>query len=389
MSMHNLSESIQLLLHLQKPLPRSLAHNLRVGNKSLLKMHDDFTDIASEMRVWTFYETIDSQLSGSGYGVSNEVKFSAPLVSIKSALVNVRQEIIYSSLESDHAHCASFGISNPRTLNTYLLNLAAAISKAAGLSQSLHTPLKLKEKVKAEIIGFYEDPDAATESDIRLYITKYHLAEFLQKGPERCLEERLQRVSHRPGSGRHQAVVRGSGHEYTSGFVGNVQKIWRGISRSSEQERPASPDIFVQPPGTDDGRSRVSLGRRPHSLTIPTLSPPGFGRPSSRASNGTTSTMSDPTGQEVSPKEATMTTQRAQDPRSKSETDQMGLGITSRNQTEKTSKTAALQDLTAGFSRPNPDQRKFMWIHLPFTNPVWVKVCRNCLVKYYVRVSRR
>lgn len=329
-------------------------------------MHDDFTDISSEMQIWTFYETIDSQLSGSGYGVTNEVKFSAPLVSIKSALVNVRQEIIYSSLESDHAHCASFGISNPRTLNTYLLNLAAAISKAATLSQSVHTPLRLKQKVKVEIIGFYEDPDAATESDIRLYITKYQLAEFLQKGPEMCLEERLRRVTHRPGPGRRQTIVHGPGHGSSSG--------------PGDRERPVSPGIVVQSPGTDDEHWRIPLGRRLHSLTIPTLSPPGFGRPSSRTSNGTTSTMSDPTGQEVSPKEATtLTTQRAQDPRSKPETDQLGLGITSRSRAERASTSSALQDLTAGFSRPNPDQRKFMWIHLPFTNPVWVKVCWNCL----------
>jgi hypothetical protein len=28
---------------------------------------------------------------------------------------------------------------------------------------------------------------------------------------------------------------------------------------------------------------------------------------------------------------------------------------------------------TAGFSRPNADLRKFMWIHMAFNNPVWVK----------------
>jgi hypothetical protein len=27
-----------------------------------------------------------------------------------------------------------------------------------------------------------------------------------------------------------------------------------------------------------------------------------------------------------------------------------------------------------GFSRPNPSLRKFMWVHMPFNNPVWVKV---------------
>ena len=33
-----------------------------------------------------------------------------------------------------------------------------------------------------------------------------------------------------------------------------------------------------------------------------------------------------------------------------------------------------IRDPTAGFSRPDPNLRKFMWIHTPFTNPVWVRV---------------
>ncbi|KAF3761836.1 hypothetical protein M406DRAFT_265907 [Cryphonectria parasitica EP155] len=280
MSMPHLSESIQSLLCLRRPLPRSIARDLRVNNKDLLKMHEGFADIASEMRIWTFYETIDSQLSGSGMGIANEVSFTAPLVSIKSALVGARQEIIYSSLESDHAHCASFGISNPRTLRNYLLNLAEAIAKAETLCRTTHTPLKLKDVVKVEVVGFYEDPDAATESDVRLYTTKYHLSDFLSIGPERCLEERLRRVR-RPGSG---------GHPFSSDHA-DTDRLGRGVVKNVQEKRSTA--------------------------------------------------------------------------------SRLGLGIAPRSRSEKLSKSSILQELSAGFSRPDPNRRKFMWIHLPFTNPLW------------------
>ena len=393
MSMRNLSESIQLLLHLQRPLPTSLVNEIRVSNKSLIKMHEDFTDVVSEMRVWSFYETVDSQLSGSGLDYADEVQFSAPLVSIKSAIVDVRQETIYSALESDHAHCASFGVTNPRTLATYLQDLAAAVAKAETLSQTIHTPLRLKEHVKVELIGFYEDPDASLESDIRLYFAKYHLAEFLQKGPESCLEERLRRVSRRHGAngGRNgaQASAYGSNNSQRGGglnILAGVQNLWKSaVSGNQQQRRPDSPDIVVTlPSARPETGEEPSLpppaGRRPHSLTLPTLSTPGFQRPTSRGSGVTTSTMSDPTDRELSPRDETGEAHEGADAhgnRARASSDHTGLEPGSKVQVDRFSKTSALADLTAGFSRPNADRRKFMWIHLPFTNPLWVKASQE------------
>ncbi|POS72793.1 hypothetical protein DHEL01_v208813 [Diaporthe helianthi] len=381
MSMRHLSESIQGLLHLQRPLPPSLVNEIRVSNKNLIKMHDDFTNIVSEMRVWTFYETIDSLLSGSGLDYADEVQFSAPLVSIKSAIVDVRQETIYSALESDHAHCASFGVTNPRTLATYLQDLATAIAKAETLSQTIHTPLKLKEHVKVEIIGFYEDPDAGMESDIRLYIAKYHLAEFLQKGPELCLEERLRRVPRRHGApgardgsqnpADRPSSSRGGGLNILTG----VHNFWKSTvygtqQQQPQQRRPESPDIVVTLPSarptTSGGNSSPPVGRRPHSLTLPALSTPGFQRPSSRGSVVTASTMSDPTDRQIPPDEDADEDWRRDEHHA-------GFETGFRGQVDRFGKAPELADFTAGFSRPNADCRKFMWIHVPFTNPLWVK----------------
>lgn len=387
--MRNLSESIQLLLHLQRPLPPSLVNEIRVSNKTLIKMHQDFTDIVSEMRVWSFYETVDSQLSGSGLDYADEVQFSAPLVSIKSAIVNVRQETIYSALESDHAHCASFGVTNPRTLATYLQDLAAAVTKAETLSQTIHTPLRLKEHVKVELVGFYDDPDAGLESDIRLYIAKYYLAEFLEKGPEMCLEERLKCVPRRHGASgvRHGAQNsadrpnssnRGSGLNIVTGVQNFLSSA---VSGPQQQRRPDSPDIVVTLPSarptSSEGNSPPPVGRRPHSLTLPTLSTPGFQRPPSRGSGLSISTMSDPTDRQISPLDDAMDMPDEADAlenRAGTASDQTDLDSRPKSPVERLRKTSALLGLTAGFSRPNADRRKFMWIHLPFTNPLWVKV---------------
>ena len=111
-------------------------------------------DIASEMNIWTFYETIDSQLSGLGMSEFDEVHFSAPLASIKSSLVGSRHEQALS-LESEHDKCASFGPKNTRIMESYLEDLHQAVNKAQKLSADyIHTPLHLPEHVKLELIGF-------------------------------------------------------------------------------------------------------------------------------------------------------------------------------------------------------------------------------------------
>ncbi|SPQ26881.1 f7fc94f9-3269-4434-ac68-0c9a4b323fc4 [Thermothielavioides terrestris] len=154
MSMPHLKGSIQELLHLQATLPRSLSDQLRVNNSQLIGLHDQFVDMASELRLWSFYETRESLLSGSAAGLPSEVQFDAPLVSVKSALVDLWQEDVYA-MDSDHAHLASFGPRNAGILDSYLADLAEAIRKAALLSSAYtHTPLHLRSRVKVEIETF-------------------------------------------------------------------------------------------------------------------------------------------------------------------------------------------------------------------------------------------
>ncbi|KAI0007362.1 hypothetical protein F4779DRAFT_516523 [Xylariaceae sp. FL0662B] len=393
MSMPTLRESIQHLLYLQKPLPRSITDELRLGYRPLLRMHEMFVDIASELHIWTFYETIDSQLSGFGGSDFDEVHFGAPLTSIKSGLVGSRAEQALS-LESDHAHCASFGPNNIRTMHSFLADLGQAVRKAEELSASFtHTPLRLSSKVKVEVIGFYRDPDSATDQDVRLYIWKHYLDEFLEKGPEMCLRERMHTVAPKP----HRGTLPPSGRLTSStlpmssalGIWNNVQHFGQRMLGSArhgdlptgpghEAGSGQSPEIVVHSPrpaitGAATEPAPVTA-RRSRGLTVPSLSTPGFRRPSSQGSSietesdGMARTLTEPIEVDVSPK----TVESAPQPDS-SQTE----GAVSEEdhvlETKKRSKRISHAAMTAGFSRPDPSKRNCMWIHLPFNNPHWVK----------------
>ncbi|KAI1422515.1 hypothetical protein F5Y12DRAFT_762408 [Xylaria sp. FL1777] len=414
LSMPNLRESIQHLLYLEKPLPRSITDELRLGYKPLLKLHDKFTDVASELRVWTFYETVDSQLSGLGSYDFDEVHFSAPITSIKSGLVGSRTEQALS-LESDHAHCASFGPQNLQIMHSYLYDLGEAVRKAELLSSAfVHTPLRLSSKVKVELIGFYDDPDSGVDQSVRLYVSKHYLNEFLEKGPEKCLRERMNTMAPRtrramiPPSRRHDASpqrLSGAGSVWT-GVREFGQRIL-GSSHSNEESRSpeadiphqASPEIVVtshtpKRPSLTGVASEplpavnVSPGRS-RGLTVPSLATPGFSQPSSRKSNESVRSsiddvarsLTEPITTEVSPK----TRESHQSPDDDHATDEPlrvggeGTDATRRGRRGQMSRAASWQDLTAGFSRPDPTKRKFMWIHLPFNNPYWVKSIFNTI----------
>ncbi|KAI0468074.1 hypothetical protein F4859DRAFT_223829 [Xylaria cf. heliscus] len=407
LSMPHLRESIQHLLFLEKPLPRSITDELKLGYRPLLKLHDAFTDIASELRLWTFYETVDSQLSGLGSNDIEEVHFSAPITSIKSGLIGSRAEQALS-LESDHAHCASFGPQNLQIMHSYLYDLGEAVRKAEYLSANfVHTSMRLSSKVKVEIIGFYDDPDSEVDHSIRLYVTRHYLDEFLEKGPEYCLQERLNTMAPRtrktmlPPSRRPAASPSRASRAVS--ILSNVQEFGQrllGSSRPSDGPHTSDRDMSPQPSPeivvTSHTPRRPSLAGaasdplpsvdaspgRSRGLTVPTSSTPGFIQPFGRGSSesGRTSidevarTSSEPITRDVPP----MTLEGHQhkdhaDQIHVEEIEQDREDSTRRSRRGRIGRTPSLQDFTAGFSRPSPSKRKFMWIHLPFNNPFWVK----------------
>jgi hypothetical protein len=389
-------------------MPRSITDNLRLNHKHLLEMHDAFMEISGEVRTWTFYETLGSQLSGLGASIYDEVHFNAPLSSIKSSLVRSRHEMAFA-LESDHAHCASFGDHNIPTLHSYLADLGKKLQWATELGQNEHHAMKLPEVVKVELYGFYDDPEPESNSDVRLYSSKPFLSEFLEKGPERCLDERLNQFApnlhrapgmkpQRPPSASSGVKAQGSGTAH--GFWNNVQSIGQRIVRSAspspsripEQTETVaqSPEIVVtshqpQPSiGSNDdptGSRPTVASRRGRTLTVPTISTRAASHSASRSSHrrtesdGSTKSRPDLAGTglgrrsyESAPPEPVTSHHVVE-----SDDDEESPS-SSEVRKERAREASAKAGFMAGFSRPDPARRKFIWIHLSFTNPHWVKV---------------
>ncbi|KAI2633998.1 hypothetical protein GGS21DRAFT_519511 [Xylaria nigripes] len=387
LSMPNLRESIQNLLFLDRPLPLSITDELRLESNQLLQLHDKFMDLTSEIRIWTFYETVDSQLSGLGSSRLNEVHFSAPITSIKSGLIGSRGEKALS-LESDHVHCASFGLQNRQTMHSYLRDLGEAIRQAEQLSSTyVHTPLRLSRKVKVELIGFYDDPDREATQSTRLYVSKHYLNEFLEMGPEKCLRARMNtmapKVRRVPSRARSVSPIRtpvpassvpllGSTdsspesqlpkqtipERLSSKIVVNSHTPWKSLHTGHESE------------STPSG---VFSSRASQHLTVPALAIPGLVQLSIRKGSEGALVNTDDVPLET-PSERSQETKETYPYID----DCQPTGQSSNTEKESTDGASRRSRKTfcepiAGFSRPSEMKKKFMWIHLPFNNPYWVK----------------
>lgn len=171
---------IQQTLHLRGPLPIPLVQQIRTDSIDLSKLNSGFKDLANNMRVWTFYETIDTKL--------DEGTYRAPVVPYESAVLGTKQELIYP-IQNDHADCASFGLYDTQIMASYLQDKAIVIERARSLQNRFwNSPLRLDDKVQVEIVGFHPGNHKA---ELRMYTSKHLLSDFTTKGPERCLAERL------------------------------------------------------------------------------------------------------------------------------------------------------------------------------------------------------
>ncbi|KAF7559395.1 hypothetical protein G7046_g4757 [Stylonectria norvegica] len=434
-AMPSLASSIQILLQLSSPLPVSVTDELRVGTRLLLHLDDDFKTIATDFRVWTFYETIDSRLSGNGAG---DVYFTAPLASMRSAILGMRQENIFP-LQSDHANMASFGRQNVHTLRLFLRQLALQIERADEYSrEDGNWTLNLEQKVNIEVHGFFEDPVGhETEATVRAWSTRLPLKDFLRKGPEECLTERLNEAEGVPEDSRflrsrgRTSLMEGDERAKPLKLVAQAAKNALGIEQDGgafELSPPASPVIrpvdaqfrartesappipagspLTPPSHAASPPTRYSTPlRRPspllrsdfdQDLAVDRLSPPLRGR-TGRSFNRSLSM-----GSQTSQYEYRDFPPFSQRSRSTMEgvfgdaEDEAGLEASpklpesvlairkeAKTVEKEANESAMVDDEPAAFTRPQMSARKFVWVHLGYNNPTWVtKVFETLQVSY-------
>jgi hypothetical protein len=190
--------SIKKAMRLIYPVPRPLQKQLEVNSDKLVEMTLGFNRVAAELKLFSFYETIDTNLAPKANG-SEVVIFTAPIVSIKSAVLELHHEV-ERPLDGNHADCAAFGKANNYAQWSYLEKLDKAVRKSLELCTKDHIELDLKGLVEVEVHGFYEagDKPSLDKAPIRLWSTKDRLKQFLVKGPAKCLNDFLQENTQAP-----------------------------------------------------------------------------------------------------------------------------------------------------------------------------------------------
>ncbi|KAI1178643.1 hypothetical protein F4777DRAFT_575884 [Nemania sp. FL0916] len=355
LSMPSLRIGVQHTLFLEGPLPLSLTRDLRLFNPYLLELHTSFIQIAGDIRVWSFYEAIDTQLSGLDSGTVAEVFFSAPLVPVQSALLGTKHEQV-SSLASDHASCASFGRENRVKLHHYLSDLGQAVRRAEDLAAKyMHTPLVLSRRVKVELTAVYENADPRSTSNL-IYNSRHSLDDFFSKGLEACFQERLDTISPRPRA--RSRPSRGVTEAYsdtphvaseTSDRPVDLETSRRlsdlGTRPSQHPGALAIPEIRITPTSTPDN---IAPGPGLTNPNIPAASADIPGGPIAMSANA--------------PEIGIVETEENSYPDSKAARRYL------------LQSTSMLKDESpAGLSAPDPHKRKYQWIHVPFNNPRWIR----------------
>lgn len=434
-AMPPLAASIRSLLQLSRPLPTSVTDELRVGNPLLLRADEDFKAIAHDLRVWTLYETIDSKLSGGSDGAGRtgdkSVYFTAPLTSCKSAILGMRQERIFP-LQSDHANVASFGRHNTHTLRLFLHQLGDLINSADASVQDddnegYRWTLNLEQRVTVEVHGFFDDPG---EAIVRAWSTRLPLAEFLRKGPDKCLKERLDEVEGVPEEGRflrtrgktmslteldnqrlhmelaakeglgikNQLIVRAQASPPVSPVIRPIDALPRSsapaLSPSSMPEatnirarRLSSPPVgAVRRISTPTNFGTPALPTAPVADQPDRLSP--YLRPQSIVSVGRS--VSDQSSR-LEYRDFPPFSQHARSPSAAGPVEDGDDSLenspalpepvvafrknAAQGNIRRDSQAVIVDEIVpAAFTKPDPSSRKFVWVHLPFNNPTWAKV---------------
>lgn len=186
--------SISRLLHLEQDVPSSLREQLRPRQEKLWNLTNQFKAISSDIRVWSFLETIDSTINVIDPELGSMIEFHAPITSIKSGLLDIEHENEVP-MATDHVGTASFqGQESFR--DDFLRDLTDVVNKAVDLSRQTDTPLNVEQEVIIQINGFFEDTalGVSDESPLKLWSTRVTLEDYLGRGPGACLRERLKRA---------------------------------------------------------------------------------------------------------------------------------------------------------------------------------------------------
>jgi len=353
LSKPDFAQNIARVMRLSAPLPESISRQLHLDHQLLTRLDLDFRSLATELQVWTFFETEDTNLTN---------EYHAPITSIKSALLNLRHEVVYPLL-SDHVNCAGFGSKNLQTKESYLAELAEAISKALELSKIKHTEMNLEDRVKIEIIGFYEMSES-DEAPIEVWSTSRSLRDLKRHGPAKLLEDRLSEINAPPRERQHLRQ--------------NIRAPT--LMPSRKDARPTLSDKVSDPElGAKTSRFRRSKSKERDSQEIkhaqnflaPNSIPGTEMKPVRRPAEPIPSITFVAEDGYLAPDMSRQKHDKSRD---------RGASRSKRRES-----LAAIDTPPVMFIKPDASKQRLMWVHVPFNNPTWVRVSSSVVFKSFAK----
>lgn len=235
---------IQKLLGLSKPLPTGGGSGLlRLNSDVLLNVDVEFREISSDIHIWTLYETGSYQNSESLAYVHTDAQIKAPLISMRSAILGIRHEIIYP-LRGSHANCASFGMNNLRTMRLYIRELGNTIRKSNAFHEN--NPggsLDLEQRVSIQVHEFYEvNASSQSATRNRVYSTERTIKDFLVEGldarHEMTVGSDTQTIQNIPHFGSPDTITSIASDHREAGQSSTVLEIAVDMATLSRPEEP-------------------------------------------------------------------------------------------------------------------------------------------------------
>lgn len=184
--------SVHQVMRLRFNVPDSLQRQFEFGCEELCRMGEEFRRYSTDLRIYTYYETTDTDLAFTPANSDIPRSYHVPIVSVASAILDLEHEF-ESPLSSDHVGCATFE-DDDDAQHEFVTELKAAVSTAANLAKIENFDVDLEKDVQVEVNGFFED----STSSVKLWTDRPSLADLLKEGPNALLLARLRRSKEPP-----------------------------------------------------------------------------------------------------------------------------------------------------------------------------------------------
>ncbi|PYH43161.1 uncharacterized protein BP01DRAFT_301792 [Aspergillus saccharolyticus JOP 1030-1] len=376
------TNSVHHLMRLKHHIPPGLQEVFRPRHPVLLRLWSQFKSISADMKLWSFLETLDSEISIVDHETGTAVEMHVPITSIRSGILDFEHEKVIP-LTANHMGTAYFNGQELTTRLSFISELQSSVSMALMLSKMNDAPMDVDQEVMIQVSGFFEDTarGVSDETPLKLWSTKASLKDYLASGPSICLRDRLQKTSGIPVGLLDDSSISSFDSRPTSAHVRSSIDGTANTPAARMAVRTRSEPIISRPPLRD---SRSFLA--PSSPRIHVTEPLGEGYfevQHETVSDLQSSAEQAPQcpGADNADKNDTMSASKHL-ATSSSNRYKAFLPVPKPARDKQDEERAEKPRRIPRFDRPEPGSEKLLWIHVPYTHTGWVppilaRACRE------------